>query len=92
MALYSLECEACSHEIEVMQKYSDPLPACPECGSTVRRTIGKTSFRCVGGGWAADNYCSVTPAYKEIQRKMKDAQSGRTRGDGKTPRSALRGY
>ncbi len=32
MAIYELRCEKCEHEFEVLQKFDDPLPECPECG------------------------------------------------------------
>jgi putative FmdB family regulatory protein len=88
----ALECVVCSHEFDNLQKHSDPNPACPECGAETKRVITRTHFRCVGGGWASDNYCSVTPQYKETQQRMKNAVSGRYLGDGKTLRSGLRGY
>lgn len=87
----ALECTKCANVFENIQKYEDPNPNCPECGAESRRVIGRTHFRCVGGGWANDNYCSVTPTYKELQQKMKNASSGRYRPDGVTLKSGLRG-
>lgn len=53
MPLYEYRCSACRHELEAMQKMSDPpLTVCPECGeSALKKQISAAAFRLKGGGW-----------------------------------------
>ena len=53
MPIYEYQCEDCAHEIEVLQKISDPvLSECPACGKlTLVKRISAPSFRLKGGGW-----------------------------------------
>ena len=42
---------------EVMQRSTDPAPACPECGEAkLARIVSRTSFQLKGGGWYSDLY------------------------------------
>lgn len=57
MPIYEYMCDACSHHIEVLQKFSDsPLGSCEKCGGVLRRLISKTSFQLKGSGWHATDY------------------------------------
>jgi putative FmdB family regulatory protein len=61
--IYEFVCESCGRLSEVMQKMSDPAPACPECGQgRMARTVSRTSFQLKGGGWYADLYASKKEA------------------------------
>ena len=53
MPIYEYQCEACSKEMEVLQKISDaPLEVCPECGeASLRKKISAAAFRLKGSGW-----------------------------------------
>jgi putative FmdB family regulatory protein len=53
MPIYEYRCEACGHEMDVMQKMSDaPLEQCPECGKpALKKMISAAGFRLKGGGW-----------------------------------------
>jgi putative FmdB family regulatory protein len=53
MPIYEYRCEACGHELEVMQKLSDaPLTECPACGRPdLKKLISAAGFRLKGGGW-----------------------------------------
>ncbi len=53
MPFYEYRCETCGHEMEVMQKMSDPPVAeCPACGEPhLRKLISAAGFRLKGGGW-----------------------------------------
>lgn len=33
MPTYDYQCQSCNHPYTAMHKISDPIPACPECGS-----------------------------------------------------------
>jgi putative FmdB family regulatory protein len=53
MPFYEYECKSCGHDLEAMQKISDPpLKKCPHCGkSQLRRLMSAPVFRLKGGGW-----------------------------------------
>lgn len=53
MPIYEYRCQSCGHELEKLQRISDPaLTDCPECGkSELRRLISAAGFRLKGGGW-----------------------------------------
>ena len=56
MPLYEYECESCSKQEEVLQKYGDPAPVCDTCAEEMRKKVSVTSFSLEGPGWAKDNY------------------------------------
>jgi putative FmdB family regulatory protein len=53
MPFYEYRCDTCGHEMEVMQKMSDPPVAeCPACGEpNLRKLVSAAGFRLKGGGW-----------------------------------------
>lgn len=53
MPIYEYQCEACDHELEALQKLSDPvLVDCPECSKpALKKKISAAGFRLKGGGW-----------------------------------------
>lgn len=53
MPIYEYQCTACGHELEKLQKISDPpLTECPACGkATLRKRVSAAGFRLKGGGW-----------------------------------------
>lgn len=58
MPIYEYRCEACEHDLEAIQKFSDPeLTDCPSCGAPkLRKQMSQSSFALKGGGWYADGY------------------------------------
>lgn len=58
MPLYDFRCPVCHVELEVMQSYADPPPACPsECGERMIRQVPRgTGFVLSGSGWYKDHY------------------------------------
>ncbi|MCC6334148.1 MAG: zinc ribbon domain-containing protein [Myxococcales bacterium] len=62
MPIYEYRCQKCGHELEVMQKVSDPAPEpCPKCGAAqaLERLMSRSSFQLKGGGWYSDLYSSA---------------------------------
>ena len=53
MPIYEYRCQSCNHELEVMQKLSDPeLSDCPSCGQPqLKKLISAVGFRLKGSGW-----------------------------------------
>jgi len=63
MPTYEYECPACGHRFEKFQRMTEaPLNTCPQCGSAIRRLIGKGSgilFK--GPGFYATDYSRSSP-------------------------------
>jgi putative FmdB family regulatory protein len=53
MPFYEYKCRACGHELEALQKVSDPvLKKCPSCGKNqLTKLVSAPVFRLKGGGW-----------------------------------------
>ncbi|MGJ8687172.1 MAG: FmdB family zinc ribbon protein [Spongiibacteraceae bacterium] len=53
MPIYEYQCQSCQHELEALQKMSDPvLTDCPECKqASLVKKISAAGFRLKGGGW-----------------------------------------
>ena len=53
MPIYEYQCAECGHELEKLQKLSDPpLTDCPACGkATLQKRVSAAGFRLKGGGW-----------------------------------------
>ncbi len=60
MPFYEYRCDACGHEMEVLQKMSDePLKECPECGRPeLVKLVSAAGFRLKGGGWYETDFKS----------------------------------
>lgn len=60
MPIYEYRCNACGHQLEVMQKLSDPeLSDCPSCNQPeLRRLISAVGFRLKGSGWYETDFKS----------------------------------
>ena len=60
MPIYEYECGACHHQMEVLQKMSDPAQTlCPACGKeTLQKKISAAGFRLSGGGWYETDFKS----------------------------------
>ncbi len=53
MPIYEYLCESCGHELETLQKMSDPvLTDCPECKQqALKKVLSAAGFRLKGSGW-----------------------------------------
>ena len=58
MPLYEYRCTACSHELEVLQKLSDPAPVeCPACHQpTLQKKLSAAGFQLKGTGWYVTDF------------------------------------
>ncbi|MDD2499979.1 MAG: zinc ribbon domain-containing protein [Geobacter sp.] len=58
MPMYEYRCQACNHQFELRQKFSDaPATECPQCGGAVEKMISQTAFSLKGEGWFNSGYC-----------------------------------
>jgi len=53
MPIYQYQCDQCGHEMEALQKMSDPkLTDCPACGSpNLKKQVTAAAFKLKGTGW-----------------------------------------
>lgn len=60
MPIYEYQCTKCGHELESLQKISDPpLTDCPECGAeALQKLVSAAGFRLKGGGWYETDFKS----------------------------------
>ena len=97
MPIYEYQCEDCAHEIEVLQKISDPLlTECPECRKqTLVKRVSAPSFRLKGGGWYETDF--KTGSKKNLHGdggdkkpdtdKAKKTDGGAGKSDGKSAKT-----
>ena len=59
MPFYEYECTKCHHQMEVLQKISDPpLKKCEKCRGKVKKLISQSTFHLKGSGWYVTDYAS----------------------------------
>ena len=70
MPIYEYACSECGHQLEAIQKVSDPpLTECPSCGGeTLKKQISKVAFRLKGTGW--------------YETDFKDKKTNKSKADG----------
>jgi putative FmdB family regulatory protein len=84
MPTYEYECKSCGHTFEAFQSMSDePIKACPECGSDIRRLIfGGTGVIFKGSGFYVTD-----KGKKPAGGTGKPAKSGESASSGGTEQS-----
>lgn len=81
MPTYDYECEKCEHHFKKFQRMTDDLvKKCPECGSTVKRLIGKGGgFIFKGSGFYQTDYKGSSPKKETVSGKQeKPAECGKS--------------
>jgi len=60
MPIYEYRCQSCGHEVEILQKVSDPVVTeCPECkAQALKKKVSAAGFRLKGGGWYETDFKS----------------------------------
>jgi putative FmdB family regulatory protein len=84
MPIYEYRCEACGHELERMQKISEPpLVDCPACGQpTLRKQISAAAFRLKGGGWYETDFKKANQKNLHDSGEKKETKSGDSAASG----------
>ena len=99
MPIYEYRCSTCSHELETLQKFSDPvLTQCPSCGKdSLVKKISAAGFQLKGTGWYATDFKGGGSKPAANDAKAGDAKSGESKsgdakgGDGKPGESKSEG-
>ena len=87
MPLYEYRCDACGHQFEVIQKFSDePIAICPKCGSgPVAKLLSSPAFQFKGTGWYITDYARKgTSEGKDGKDKPAKESKESKDGDAKT--------
>src|ERR1700761_7262578 len=81
MPFYEYQCKNCGHELEAMQKVSDPaLKKCPHCGkSQLQRLISAPVFRLKGGGWYETDFKDDKDKKRNLADREDSAASSETK-------------
>jgi putative FmdB family regulatory protein len=86
MPFYEYQCKNCGHDLEAMQKISDPpLKKCPHCGkSQLQRLMSAPVFRLKGGGWYETDFKGDQDNKRNLaDRPEADAPTEGTKDGGK---------
>jgi putative FmdB family regulatory protein len=85
MPIYEYACKNCQHELEALQKISDPpLRECPECGQAeLQKKISAAGFRLKGGGWYETDF----KASGDKKKNLLGDSGGTSGGGGDKPAS-----
>ncbi len=84
MPIYEYTCAACGHQLEALQKLSDPLLTdCPECGKpALKKQISAAGFRLKGGGWYETDFKNKSGAKKDAKAEKKQGSTPEGCGQG----------
>ena len=90
MPIYEYRCGSCGHEVEVLQKLSDPaLTDCPSCkAAALTKLVSAAGFQLKGSGWYATDFRNASkPAAAKANGTAGDAKAdakSESTGDAKT--------
>lgn len=58
MPIYEYACQACHHQFDKIQKFSDePLVTCPQCGKdSLEKLVSAPGFQLKGSGWYVTDF------------------------------------
>jgi putative FmdB family regulatory protein len=86
MPLYEYRCEACGHQFEVIQKFSDePIAVCPKCGSgPVAKLLSSPAFQFKGTGWYITDYARKGASEGKESKEKPTADSKESKTESKS--------
>lgn len=76
MPIYEYRCENCGHQLEKLQKMSDP-PAtfCPECNNdALKKMVSAAAFKLTGTGWYETDF-------KDKKSKTDNKSEGKSKNE-----------
>ncbi len=76
MPIYEYRCQDCGHELEALQKISDPpLKECPACHrESLQKQVSAAGFRLKGSGWYETDF----KGKGEKKRNLADSDQGKS--------------
>jgi len=88
MPTYDYVCATCGHEIEIMHSVHGQGPACPQCGSAMKKAISAPAVHFRGTGWARKERGSTKPAKAEPKEPGSSVTSDAGSGTGASSESS----
>lgn len=85
MPIYAYRCARCGHELDALQKISEPaLVDCPACGAAaLAKQVTAAGFQLKGSGWYQTDFRSGSkPAAKEAGATAAKAETAAATPDG----------
>ena len=79
MPIYEYRCTACGHELEALQKISEPaLTQCPSChADALAKQLSAAGFQLKGSGWYATDFRNGSkPAAKTAKPEGESKPAG----------------
>lgn len=85
MPFYEYQCDACGHQMEVMQKMSAaPLTDCPACAKpALNKLISASGFQLKGSGWYQTDF--KNSGKSKASESSATSSAGHTCGSGACP-------
>ena len=92
MPIYEYRCTSCGHELEVLQKLSDPrLTECPTCHeAALTKKVSAAGFQLKGSGWYVTDFRNSgakQPAKDAAPKSGDKADAADTKKEGKAGES-----
>jgi putative FmdB family regulatory protein len=80
MPIYEYRCKECEHEVEALQKLSDPpLVNCPACGKpALQKLVSAAGFQLKGSGWYVTDFKGGAGGAKKKEADKSDAPAADT--------------
>src|SRR3954447_21660218 len=85
MPLYEYRCEACGHQFEKIQRFSDdPISVCPSCGAgPVVKLLSSPAIQFKGSGWYITDYARKGKGGESATPASTSSGSGKTESSSK---------
>lgn len=79
MPIYEYQCQDCGHQLELIQKISDPHATdCPSCNkASLKKKVSAAAFRLKGSGWYETDFKSG-----DKKKNLVDGKPGSSSGGG----------
>ncbi len=86
MPIYEYVCQSCGHDMEALQKISDPpLTECPQCGKPeLKKQISAAGFRLKGGGWYETDFKKGGDKKKNLAGEKSGGSESSTKSEAKS--------
>jgi putative FmdB family regulatory protein len=83
MPIYAYRCADCDHELDALQKISDPpLTDCPACGAAaLEKQITAAAFRLKGSGWYETDFKGDKDKRKNLHQDGEPAKDKDAKGE-----------